>query len=145
MTDRADIVAKARAWIGTPFLHRGRSIGLGVDCAGLLICICRDLGLVAGHFDVPPYSANPDGRTLREGCERWMRAIPAAAMQPGDAVLLIVDAHPQHLGLLGDYRHGGLSIIHASNMAHPPRVIETRLMFHRRQRLVAAFALPGID
>jgi hypothetical protein len=67
-------------------------------------------------------------------------------MQPGDIAVLITDLLPQHLGLLGDYRHGGLSIIHACNARScvPPRVIETRLMFSRALRFVAAFEFPGI-
>jgi hypothetical protein len=44
---------------------------------------------------------------------------------------------------LGDYRHGGLSIIHAAGLTG--RVIETRLMFTEQMKYVAAFALPGIE
>lgn len=144
MTNRTDIVQIARSLIGTPFHHRERQPGIGIDCAGVLICVARELGLVAPDFDVPAYTRTPDGRSMLLWCRRYMRELAQDAMQPGDAILLITDYHPQHLGILGDYRHGGLSIIHAANMATPPRVIETRLMFSRVMRFVAAFALPGI-
>jgi len=144
MSTRADIVQIARSYLGTPFHHLGRLPGVGLDCAGVLVCAARALGLVAPDFDVPPYTPTPDGVSMLKWCKEHMREIGYADMQPGDAVVLITDLHPQHLAILGDYAHGGLSIIHAANNADPPRVIETRLMFSRSQRFVAAFALPGI-
>lgn len=141
---RADIVRVARSYIDTPFHHMGRQPGLGLDCAGVLVCDARDLGLVSPGFDVPAYTPTPDGRSMLQWCDRFMTRVSREDMQPGDAIVLITDKHPQHLGILGDYRHGGLSIIHAANTATPPRVIETRLMFSRVQRFVAAYALPGI-
>lgn len=144
---RADVVTAARTWIDTPFHHAARSKGIGVDCAGLLVGVARELGLVAPDFDVPPYIPTPDGHTMLEWCREYMREVVRHAMQPGDAIVVITDEHPQHLGILGDYRSGGLSIIHASNSTSttPQRVIETRLMFSRVQRFVAAFSFPGIE
>lgn len=144
MTTRADIVRVARTYIGTPFHHMGRLPGVGLDCAGVLVCVARELHLVAPDFDVPAYDPTPDGRSMVEWCNQYMRPVGQGNMRPGDVVLLITDAHPQHLGLLGDYLYGGLSMIHAATSADPPRVIETRLMFSRVQRFVAAYALPGI-
>jgi cell wall-associated NlpC family hydrolase len=144
MTTRADIVRVARSYLSTPFHHRGRLPGVGLDCAGILVCVARELGLMAPDFDVPPYTPTPDGRTMLAWCETYMTRVSQDAMQPGDAIVLITDVYPQHLAILGDYRHGGLSIIHAASNADPPRVIETRLMFARNMRFVAAYALPGI-
>lgn len=143
MTTRDDIVRVARSYLGTPFHHMGRQPGLGLDCAGIPICVCRELGLVEPDFDVPPYTPTPDGHTLIEWCNGRLRRV--VQMQPGDMIVTVVDRDPQHIGILGDYRHGGLSIIHAANNAAPPRVIETRLMFSRALRFVAAFALPGVE
>jgi len=142
MATREDIVKVARSYLGTPFHHLGRLPGVGLDCAGLLVCCARELGLVAAGFDVPAYVPAPDGRQLIAWCEQYMTRVTRDTMQPGDAIVTITDVHPQHLGILGDYLHGGLSIIHAASNAHPPRVIETRLMFSRNQRFVAAYALP---
>ena len=72
-----------------------------------------------------------------------MQPIDRAVMQPGDVVVVSFDRDPQHLGILGDYRHGGLSIIHAAGLTG--RVIETRLMFTEQMKFVAAFTLPGIE
>lgn len=145
MTTRADIVRVARSFIDTPFHHMGRLPGVGIDCAGVLVCAARELDLVAAAFDVPAYTPTPDGHSMLRWCEEYMTPVSQADMQPGDAILLISELHPQHLAILGDYAHGGLSIIHAATAAHPPRVIETRLLFSRSQRFVAAYALPGIE
>jgi len=138
------VVAAARSWIGTPFHHRARLKGVGVDCSGLIVGVCRELGLVAADFDTEPYTTTPDARMLREGCARELTPIDRGAMQPGDVVLLAITKDEQHLGILGDYRYGGLSIIHAANNVAPPRVIETRLMFSRSLRFCAAYSLPRI-
>lgn len=144
MTTRADIVATVRGYLGTPFAHMGRAPGAVLDCAGLIICALRDLNLVAADFDVPPYMPTPDGQSMLALCNAHMDVIAANAIAPGDVVCCITDTHPQHLGVTGDYRHGGLSLIHAANNATPPRVIETRLMWSRALRLVAAFRIRGV-
>lgn len=142
MTTRTQIVTEARTWLGTPFHHQARIKGVGVDCVGLLIALGRQFGMVPLEWDVQGYDRNPDGRTLLAGCMEMMTPIEQDAMRPGDVVLVRFDAHPQHVGIVGDYRHGGLSIIHASGNAGS--VIETRLMFSSAMLFVAAFSLPGV-
>jgi len=143
-TTRTDVVAAARTWLGTPFHHQARLQGVGVDCVGLVIGVARTLGLVAPDFDVAAYPRMPDGKSLMHLVQMHMRGLQVdEAMQPGDVVVVRFDRDPQHLGILGDYRHGGLSIIHAA--AEPGRVIETRLLFSQSMQFVQAFALPGIE
>lgn len=144
--ERAAIVAEARRYIGTPWEHRGRAPGRALDCAGVLICVARARGLVAELFDVSDYSTNPDG-TLLERLDSFMGGrVPRHLMAPGDALVVRPDRYPQHLGVIGDYRAGGLSLIHASNATSvvPARVIETRLMFSRALKFVAAYRFPGV-
>jgi cell wall-associated NlpC family hydrolase len=145
MSTRPDVVRVARSYLGTPYAHMGRKPGVGLDCAGVLICVGRDLGLVPPDFDVPAYSPNPDGHSLIDWCEQHLGPrVAQEALEPGIALIVKAQVHPQHLGILGDYAHGGLSIIHSALNAQPPRVIETRLMFSRTMQFVAAFALPGV-
>lgn len=142
---RADVVEQARSWLGTPWHHQARLHGVGVDCVGLVIGVARELALVPPGFDVAAYPRTPSGASLMHLVDLHMaRAAVDAPLQPGQVVVVAFDADPQHLGILGDYRHGGLSIIHAAALAQPPRVIETRLMFSRSMRFVAAFDLPGV-
>jgi NlpC/P60 family putative phage cell wall peptidase len=142
MTDRQQVVAVARSWVDTPFHHQARLKHVGVDCIGLVIGIARELALVAPDFDVQGYAETPDGRTLMRLATLHMVEIDREAMAPGDIVVTRFDQGAQHFGILGDYRHGGLSIIHGAS--DPGRVIETRLMFGPFMQFVAAFALPGL-
>lgn len=142
MIPLAAVVAAARSWIGTPFHHQARLKGVGVDCAGLIIGVARELGVVAPEFDVGGYSRVPDGLSMLRYVEEHMQPVAGEA-QPGHVLLLRWHQAPQHLGVLGDYRHGGLSIIHAAERAG--QVIETRLMFHAGMQPVGVFALPGTE
>lgn len=148
MTDsvtRAQVLQAARGWLGTPFHHQARLKGVGVDCIGLLIGVARELGIVPPDFDVPPYARTPDGLTLLAGADLHMHHLGLdVPLQPGQVIMLAFGGDPQHVGILGDYRHGGLSIIHAASNAQPGRVIETRYMPSRTMRFVAAFELPGV-
>lgn len=139
---RDDVVRVARSFLDVPFHHMGRSRA-GMDCAGLLICVARELGFVPQDFDVPNYLPTPDG-SMMGLCGLHMTHVDK--MQAGDCVVVAMDKEPQHLGILTDYRHGGFAIVHACNSRScvPPRVIETRLMFSRAMKYVAAFKFPGI-
>ena len=140
---RAQVVAEARSWIGTPFQHQARVKGVGVDCAGVVICVARTLGLVSPHFDVQGYARQPDGHSLLCHCDQTMRAVPREAMQPGDVVVVSFDRDPGHVGIVGDYTHGGLSIIHALGIS-ARKVVETRLLFTPGMRFAACYQLPGV-
>jgi len=141
MVTSAQIVAEARTWLGTPWQHQQRMKGVAVDCAGLVIGVARALGLVETDFDVGGYMRQPDGSMLPLLCS-YMDPVPSSAMAPGDVIAFAIAADPQHVGILGDYRHGGLSVIHAAS--RPGLVVETRLMFHRRMRFAAAFRFRGV-
>lgn len=143
---RADIVAYARSLLGTPFHHAERQPGIAIDCAGVLICCAREFGIVEQEFDVPQYLPMPDGRTLLAWCRQYMGApVAKADLHPGHALVAAIDERPQHLGIVADYKYGGLSLIHASNDPRHMRVIETRLMFSGVLKYKAAFSFPGVD
>lgn len=142
MPERAAVVAEARRWLGTPWVHQHRALGAGVDCAGLVIGVARALGLVPPQFDCTGYGRNPDG-TMLALCDAHMRRIRRADLQPGDVLVMAIEHEPQHMGIVGDYRHGGLSLIHAASKAR--RVVETRLLFARNQSFRGAYALPGVS
>lgn len=137
---RARIVAEARTWIGTPWVHQHRAKGIGVDCAGLPIEICKGLNL--STFDLTDYDRLPDGVELKRLCDEQMTPIPIRDMQPADAVLIQFVGRPQHLGILADYLYGGLSLIHATNAIG--KVVEHRLSPEWRAKIVGAYRLPGV-
>jgi len=109
-----------------------------MDCDGLVILVARDLGLVAHDFDINGYGRSPDGR-MQGLCE--MHMAQCAGPEIGAVLLMQPNDQPQHMGIVGDYRHGGLSLIHAENSRG---VIESRLMFAKNLRYICAYRLPGV-
>lgn len=150
MVTRAEIVAEARSWIGTPFLHQAYRKGVGCDCIGLVGGVCMERGLfprdpllIPGVARFVGYSRQPDGVSFRAACDQFLVPIAVESMQPGDAVLMAFKGDPHHIAIVADYCHGGLSIVHA--MSHGRcAVAEHRLDATWRGYIVAAYALPGV-
>ena len=138
---RDDIIAAARAQIGTKWVHQGRTPGVELDCLGLVICVARSLGFLAPDFDVNGYTRVPDGR-LAPGLAQHLVQIPKSLMKPGDVVAVAFDADPQHVGIVVPYRHGGLAMVHAASRTG--KVEETRLMFSNAMRFTGAYQFPGV-
>lgn len=82
---RSAIVAEAQSWLGTPYHHRARVKGAGVDCAMILIEVYATVGLV-DTFDPGEYP--PDWMMHREE-ERYLGLVEKFGEQvetpkPGD-------------------------------------------------------------
>lgn len=127
-----DIVAAARRWLGVPYQHQGRS-RLGVDCVGLVILLLREGGIVPADFDVQGYARIPDGTMLRQ-CDAQLERAPLAV---GAIAVMRFDRDPQHMAVVCDYRHGGLSLVHALEPSR--RVVEHRIDSATRHRIVQAY------
>lgn len=125
----------ARSWLGTRFEHQGRSRH-GVDCAGLVICVLREMGYVAPDFDVNGYERQPDGSMFRI-CDEML---PRAPVEAGSIFVMRFAQEPQHMGFVAPYRWGGLSIIHA--LQSRKKVVEHRLDDIWRARIVGTFGVP---
>lgn len=152
MTTRRQIVDEARTWIGTPFQHQAHVKGVGVDCAGLVRGAMIATHIMPADVATWPHAARylgyarrPDGKTLLEALDVYLVRIDLAALQIGDVLAMRFERDPQHLGIVGDYVHGGLSLIHALGQVDGKgRVVEHRLSPDRIANAVAAFALPGV-
>lgn len=140
MVSRADVVAAARGHIDTPWQHQGRLVGVALDCAGLVIVAARQLQLVPADFDINGYSRQPDG-TLLAVCDAHMQRIDR--LELGCVLVIAIRADPQHLGIVGNYRHGGFSLIHAHSGVG--RVIETRLMPMENLTVLRIYRIPGVS
>lgn len=144
MTTRAELVAEARSWLGTPWVHQGRMKGVAGDCVALVTMTGKAKGLTT--FDITDYVRKPDGVALLALLRRYLIEIPVAQMQPGDVLCFVFNRIPHHIGVAGDYRGegGGLSVIHGDNSA-TQMVVEHRLDERWRARICAAFKYPGIE
>ena len=100
---RTRIVAEARRWIGTPYVHQASSLGAGADCLGLLRGVWRAV-LGAEPVVVPSYSPDWSEAAGREdlmaAAVRWLCATGDDA-SPGDVLLFRMrdGAVAKHLGI----------------------------------------------
>lgn len=101
MASRADIIAEARQWLGTPFHHQGRVRGAGVDCLQLLIGVYSAVGLIA-PLDVGHY---PWDWHFHKSEERYLQGIAEYAKKitkplPGDIALFTFGHCASHAAIV---------------------------------------------
>ena len=107
MTTRAQVVAEARSWLGTPYRHQASLKGIGADCIGFVGGVGLALGLpeaVAWAADptVKGYGRSPDSAVLMAACRRYLDPINKAVADLGDILVLRFDAEPQHFAILSE-------------------------------------------
>lgn len=129
------LVTAARKYLGCRFRHRGRGPA-HFDCAGLILQALKDCG-AHGLYDLPTYGREPHRDGLREAVRRNLGEPVSGVWQPGDVALMAFETEPMHVALLGDYPHGGLSVIHA--YAAVRRVVEHRMDATWADRVVEVY------
>jgi NlpC/P60 family putative phage cell wall peptidase len=130
---RDQIIEAARSWIGTPWHHQARLKGVGVDCVGLIVGVCQEMGISVQ--DTTDYRRFPDGVTLAKELERQL--VKTAEPLPGDVLLFRVTRLPQHVAFCSP-----LGMIHAHQGSK--NVVETAISPAWRTRLIGIYSLPGI-
>ena len=143
MIRRADIVAAAMTWRGTPYHHQASLKAVGCDCLGLVRGVWRDL--YGQEPEAPPAYSRDWAEalameTLAEAAGRHLVPIALDAVQTGDVVLF---AHSpavpaKHCAILTAPDR----MIHAIE-THPVEVVSLVPWWRRRMRF--AFAFPHID
>lgn len=144
-----ELLVVARSWMGTPFVHQSRRRGIGIDCIGLVIEVCREVGLVAAaglpdDWDHVAYGRFPDSYTPTLSLLTYLTPVPRQAMQPGDIALFrTTTGQPAHMGFLGDAADP-VSLLHAFNARTQrlARVQEHRLSRHWLASLHSVYRLP---
>lgn len=143
---RDAIVAAARGWIGTPYVHGQSTRGAGCDCLGLVRGLWRDL-IGAEPEPTPPYApgwAEADGQeTLLEAARRRLVQVPIEAARPG-AVLLFrwrPEWPAKHCAVLAMGAPADGRMIHAYS-GHD--VCEVSIPHAWARRVAAAFDFPGV-
>lgn len=134
------VVACARSWLGTPYVHGGSVRGAGCDCLGLLRGVWREL---AGEEPepVPPYA--PDwaeaarDEVLLRAALRHLRSAEREA--PGQMVLFRMrrGAVAKHVGIQS--RIGPEAAFIHAYCGHG--VVESALTEPWRRRIAARFDL----
>ena len=137
------VVAEARAWIGTPYVHQASVRGAGADCRGLLRGVWRAV-MGAEPQAVPAYTADWSEAAGREdlfaAAMRWLIAKPKADAAVGDVLLFRMrdGAVAKHLGIQSVAGANG-RFIHAYS-GHG--VLESPLSDPWLRRIAARFAFP---
>ena len=107
------VVASARGWRGTPYVHQASVIGAGCDCLGLARGVWRDLH---GPEPVtpPPYTRDwgeaGGEEVLAAAARRFLQEIPIATAAHGALILFRMarNAPAKHCGI-----RSATSLIHA--------------------------------
>ena len=137
------VVAAARGWIGTPYLHQASCRGGGTDCLGLLRGVWREV-VGAEPEPVPPYSMDwsepARDELLWRVAERHLCRVPLSDEAPGDVLLFRMRSGgvAKHLGLAAETGEQA-TFIHAYS-GHA--VLESPLTGPWRRRIVARFRFP---
>lgn len=138
---RARLIAEARRWIGTPYVHRASVCGVGADCLGLVRGVWRGvIGPEPEHLPAyaPDWAEAGRRETLTDAAARHLHSVPLDQIQPGDVLLFRFRAH--------------LPAKHAAILCAPDRMLhaydgiavcDTALTPWWHRRLAAAFAFPG--
>lgn len=138
MPTRAEVVAEAREWIGTPFVHQGRVKGVAADCVGLVIGVARRKEL--SQFDIRNYPARPNPTMMRGLLDQHLVRISFKQLEPADLVYFRVVHQPQHLAIVSQVEP--LRMIHAYSRENTMRCVEQDLTPFWRQRVDGCYRFP---
>lgn len=139
----AEIVAAARGWIGTPYVHQASRKGAGADCLGLVRGVWAETGgdtpeRVPAY--TPDWSQATGEETLLTAAGAWLVPVAPGRVQPGDVIVFRMrpGAVAKHLGLLAE-TGAAPTFIHAYS-GHA--VLESPLTPPWARRIVAYFRFP---
>lgn len=138
MITGADVVTCAWTYLGTPFHHQGRRKGVGIDCAGLVIMVARELCL--STFDVTGYSRQPNSMMFRSALTENLDRVRRCDTRAGDVLSILFDEE-QHLAIVTAIEP--LTLIHAYEKVG--RVIEERAGIWWSSRIASVWRYRGID
>lgn len=140
------IVAEARTWVGTPYIHQMAARGAGTDCLGLVRGVwCAVIG---DEPERPPaYSmdwSEPQGQELLwAAAMRHLVQKPASEAACGDVILFRMreGSVAKHLGIQSEIA-ADPKFVHAYS-GHG--VVESPLSTPWARRIVARFQFPDVE
>lgn len=148
MPKSEDIVEEARNWIGTPYVHGQQLVGIGVDCAGLILGVGAHLGIFGEDLEerfkpFRGYGRIPNPRLMQRFMAEFLR--PAGLSTPEQGMIgwfCWRGVTPLHLAIIGKY-DGRLTMIHANGIVG--KCVEHSLDRNWLARLDSVWAYPGIE
>jgi len=137
--NRADLVLTAYTFLGTPFHHQGRLPGVGLDCAGVVVCALKRLGYPVA--DQAGYGRIPSQGIFTSAIANHCDSIQQDQVQPGDLMMFAFRAEPQHVAIIS--ATNPIMLIHAYQDVG--RVVENGLDAIWQSRLRGCYRLRGIE
>jgi cell wall-associated NlpC family hydrolase len=120
MNQQHAAVAEARKWLEakTPYRHQADIIGLGTDCAMILVRVYQSAGLLPLDIDPRPYPTDWHLHRSEERYLGWVErfADPVESPQPGDVALFKFGRCLSHGGIV-DAVSPEITMIHADLVA----------------------------
>lgn len=111
MSIRDDILTAARQWLETPYHHRARVKGAGVDCLMLIVEAYTDAGLLPVGLEIPDYPPDimfhADDHSYLEAVLSYCDEVDTP--RPGDLALWKFGNTFSHGGIVSDWP----TVIHA--------------------------------
>lgn len=127
----------ARGFVGTPFKHKGRTPGIGLDCAGVAVCAAWAAGLAVRDF--LDYGPHPDPQGLLTHLAERAESHDYGDVIAGDLVVFAYRRdQPAHFAV-----HCGETMVHAYEPTG--RVIEHRMSPSWRNRLHSVWRFGGVE
>lgn len=144
-----EIIAEARTWVGTPYIHQHCLKGIAVDCVGLINGVGRALEVMDWSEERwAPYRAygrTPNPSRMRRGMETFLEQVGHgfADVKPGLIVWLQWrDSLPMHLGIVATFEDR-LTVIHAYNGVN--KCVEHGFVDPWPDRVESVWKYPGLD
>lgn len=123
---RQQLVAEARTWLRTPFHHRARVKGAGIDCVNLLIAVYQSAGIVddidPGEYTRDWHMHHDEPRFLDRLRDHADQLDDPSCALPGDIAMFTYGRHASHGAIITTWP----TIIHADS--HLGQVIETDIL-----------------
>ena len=142
---RTQIVEEARTWLDVPWRHQGRDRN-SVDCAGLLECVGKNLGLIT-------YTGPKDYRRESQGL-KFLRHFSLAGCrlkstnQAKDGDILIfrikVAVYPRHCGIMST-KYNVPHFIHSYGVPRWRKVVETELEGIWDDEFIVCYEYPNVE
>lgn len=126
MPNSEDLIAAARSWIGTSYLHQHREKGTGVDCVGLIIGAGKEANVLStwteeAWLSASRYATTPNPRQMLQAMHQFLVPIEVGegTLPPDGSIALIGwrSGLPMHLAIIATAPEGYRTIIHAFSLA----------------------------
>lgn len=140
MTTTGRLIAAARKYVGTRYLHGGRTAD-GMDCLGPIVTGARDVGILVLDAEDGYGLITGEALLARLRNQPSFEEVPPRECGPGCVAVFWLDPdtrEPQHVALVAD---GGVRMIHC--WTHAGRVAEHDLTPAWRRRMTHCFKLRG--